>query len=59
MKIGALCKVTAKHSHNPSQLGDLIVVTRAMKNDRVVTGTNLKTGKEHHYFTSEIKEVKQ
>jgi len=34
-------------------------VTRGMKNDRLVTGTNLKTGKTHHYFTKELKEVKQ
>jgi len=59
MKIGTLCKVIAKHSHNPSQLGNLIVVTRGMKNDRLVTGTNLKTGKTHHYFPKELKEVKQ
>ena len=59
MKIGTLCKVTAENSHHPSQFGHLIVVTKGMKNDRVVTGTNLSTGREHHYFTSEIKEVKQ
>ena len=59
MKIGTLCKVTAKNSHNPSQFGHLIVVTKGMKNDMVVTGTNLNTGRVHHYFTSEIKEVKQ
>ena len=60
MKIGTLCKVTAKNSHHPSQFGDLIVVTRgATKKYSVVTGTNLNTGREHHYFTSEIKEVKQ
>ena len=59
MKIGTLCKVTSRTSHYPSQFGHLIVVTRGMKNDRVVTGTNLTTGKEHHYFTTEIKEVKQ
>ena len=59
MKIGTLCKVTSKVSHYPSQYGHLIVVTKGMKNDRVVTGINLNTGKEHHYFTKEIKEVKQ
>ena len=59
MKKGTLCKVTSKTSHYPSQFGQLIVVTKGMKNDRVVTGTNLYTGREHHYFTSEIKEVKQ
>ena len=59
MKIGTLCKVTSKVSHNPPQFGHLIVVTKGMKNDRVVTGINLNTGREHHYFTKEIKEVKQ
>ena len=59
MKIGTLCEVIAIRSHFPSQCGDLIVVTKEMKNDRVVTGVNLKTGKEHHYFTRELKEVKQ
>ena len=59
MKIGTLCEVIAIASHFPSQCGDLIVVTRGMRNDRVVTGINLKTGKTHHYFPKELKEVKQ
>jgi len=65
MKIGALCKVTAKNSHYPSQFGHLIVIVGGtnrtiFKNDtKVITGRNLNTGREHHYFTSEIKEVKQ
>tara|TARA_A100001201_G_C4014221_1_gene178565 strand:- start:26 stop:214 length:189 start_codon:yes stop_codon:yes gene_type:complete len=62
MKIGTLCKVTAENSHNPSQFGNLIVVCDLRKTrtgGHVVTGTNLKTGKQHHYFTKELKEVKQ
>ena len=59
MKIGTLCKVTSKTSHYPSQYGHLIVVTKEMKNVRGVTGRNLNTGREHHYFTTEIEEVKQ
>jgi len=59
MKIGTLCKVIAKRSHNPSQYGHLVVVTKGMRIDRVVTGRNLNTGREHHYFTTEIEEVKQ
>lgn len=62
MKIGTLCKVTAENSHTPSQFGNLIVVCDMRKNGtggHVVTGMNLKTGKQHHYFANEIKEVKQ
>ena len=57
MKIGTLCKVTSRTSHYPSQFGNLIVVIGVM--DKLCVGQNLKTGKQHHYFTSEIKEVKQ
>lgn len=59
MKIGTLCKVISRVSHDPSQFEHLIVVTKGKKTDTVVIGTNLNTGKEHHYFTSEIEEVKQ
>ena len=68
MKIGTLCKVTSRTSHYPSQFGHLIVIVGGANNidplggigdNKVVTGRNLNTGKEHHYFTSEIKEVKQ
>lgn len=65
MKIGTLCKVTSKISHYPSQYGHFIVIvgktnrTTNTGDNRVVTGRNLNTGKEHHYFTTEIKEVKQ
>ena len=62
MKIGTLCKVTSRTSHYPSQFGNLIVVCDFRKirtGGHVVTGMNLNTGKEHHYFTTEIKEVKQ
>ena len=59
MKTGTLCEVIAIASHFPSQCGDLIVVTRGMRNDRVVTGINLKTGNDHHYNPRELKEVKQ
>tara|TARA_B100002019_G_scaffold130772_1_gene112346 strand:+ start:4358 stop:4546 length:189 start_codon:yes stop_codon:yes gene_type:complete len=62
MKIGALCEVIAIASHFPSQFGDLIVVCdirNTRTGGRVVTGINLKTGKQHHYFTKEIEEVKQ
>ena len=57
MKIGALCEVIAIASHTPSQCGDLIVVIGVM--GKLCVGQNLKTGKQHHYFTHEIKEVKQ
>ena len=57
MKIGTLCKVTAKNSHNPSQFGTLIVVIGVM--GKLCVGQNLKTGKQHQYFISEIKEEKQ
>ena len=65
MKIGTLCKVTAKNSHNPPQFGNLIVVTGKLNRttntgvSTVVVGRNLNTGREHHYFTNEIKEIKQ
>ena len=62
MKIGTLCEVIAIASHFPSQCGDLIVVCDLRKTrtgGHVVTGTNLKTGKTHHYFPKELKEVKQ
>jgi|TARA_R110000787_G_scaffold220349_1_gene329116 hypothetical protein len=65
MKIGTLCKVTSKESHYPSQHGDLIVVTGKLNKTtntgghKVLSGRNLKTGKEHHYFAKEIKEVKK
>ena len=62
MKTGTLCEVISIASHFPSQFGDLIVVCD-MRNTRtgglVVTGMNLKTGRKHHYFSNEIKEVKQ
>ena len=57
MKIGTLCKVIAKSSHNPSQYGHLVVVTGKMIT--VLVGQNLNTGKEHHSFAKEIEEVKQ
>ena len=65
MKIGTLCKVTAKTSHHPSQFGHLIVVTGKLNKTThtgvatFVVGRNLNTGRVHHYFTKEIKEVKQ
>lgn len=65
MKIGTLCKVISRTSHYPSQFGNLIVIvgrtnrTTNTGDTKVVTGRNLNTGREHHYFTSEIKEVKQ
>ena len=62
MKTGTLCKVTSRTSHYPSQFGHLIVIvggTTNTANKRLVTGRNLNTGREHHYFTSEIKKVKQ
>ena len=65
MKIGTLCKVTSRTSHYPSQFGHLIVVTNKLNRNTntgvstVVVGRNLSTGREHHYFTTEIKEVKQ
>tara|TARA_R100001015_G_C4598358_1_gene153451 strand:- start:784 stop:966 length:183 start_codon:yes stop_codon:yes gene_type:complete len=60
MKIGTLCKVTSKVSHHPSQYGHLVVVLSGLSgSDTVVEGKNLNTGKTHHYFRSEIKEVKQ
>ena len=58
MKIGTLCKVIKKHSHNPSQYGDLVVVTSNMRG-YYIQATNLKTGKTHHYSEKEIEEVKQ
>jgi len=63
MKIGTLCKVTSKTSHYPSQFEHLIVIvggtnrTTNTGDTMVVTGRNLNTGREHNYFTSEIKEV--
>ncbi len=57
MKIGTLCKVTAENSHTPSQFENLIVVIG--NRGLIVVGQNLKTGKQHHYFANEIKEVKQ
>lgn len=65
MKVGTLCKVTAENSHHPSQFGHLIVVTGKLNRttntgaSTFVVGRNLNTGTEHHYFTKEIKEVKQ
>jgi hypothetical protein len=62
MKTGTLCKVTAENSHSPSQFGNLIVVCEQRKTrtgGHVVTGINLNTGRKHHYFSNEIKEVKQ
>ena len=67
MKIGTLCKVTSRTSHYPSQFEHLIVIvggTMVLQaygggDTKVVTGRNLNTGRQHHYFTSEIKEVKQ
>ena len=65
MKIGTLCKVISKTSHYPSQFEHLIVIVGGMNittntgDTKVVTGRNLNTGRQHHYFTSEIKEVKQ
>ena len=65
MKIGTLCKVTAENSHSPPQFGNLIVVTGKVNRTTntgvsiVVVGQNLKTGRKHHYFKNEIKEVKQ
>lgn len=58
MKIGTLCKVITKHSHSPSQFGDLIVIT-ARSHGIVVCGTNLKTGNKHHYYPKELEEVKK
>jgi len=65
MKVGTLCRVTSKTSHYPPQYGHLIVVvgktnrTTNTGGSVVVVGRNLNTGREHHYFTTEIKEVKQ
>lgn len=58
MKIGTLCKVIAKHSHNPTQYGDLVVIIKKTYG-LVLCGTNLKTGKEHHYMPKELEEVKK
>ena len=65
MKIGTLCKVIAHDSHYPSQYGQLIVVTgkagRATNAgiclSGAIVGRNLNTGRQHHYFKNEIKEV--
>ena len=58
MKIGTLCEVVAIASHFPSQFGDLVVIT-GYTHGVYITGTNLKTGKTHHYNPTELKEVKQ
>ena len=60
MKTGTLCKVITGLSHNPSQFGHFVVIIGTVNgSDTVVEGKNLNTGKTHHYFRSEIKEVKQ
>ena len=59
MKIGTLCKVVAKHSHSPSQFGDLVVISARLGCGLVICGTNLKTGKKHHYAPKELEEVKK
>ena len=60
MKIGTLCKVITGLSHNPSQFGHFIVITGTVNgSDNLVVGKNINTGKTHHYWVSEIKEVKQ
>ncbi len=65
MKIGTLCKVTSKASHYPSQYGNIIVVLGKVNRTTnanvsvIVIGRNINTGREHHYFKNEIKEVKQ
>jgi len=61
MQIGNIYRVCKAGTHRPCHLNNLVIVTcRAGQNTdalgkyKVVVATNLKTGKEHHYFAEEL-----
>lgn len=53
IKIGNVCRVISKHSHNPSQHGDLVLITGKVM-DLILAGKNLRTDKLHHYNYHEL-----
>jgi len=55
IQIGDLCRVKVKNSHNPCQLGDLVLVTGLLgQTGFFLVGTNLKTNQTHHYRKVEL-----
>lgn len=62
IKIGDLCRVKVANSHNPSQLGDLVLITGCLggsydPNPHFLCGTNLRTNERHHYRMVELEAV--
>jgi hypothetical protein len=64
MKVGDLCKVTKANTHQISQEGDLVIVTKYVRHfpredSMYVEGINLKTLKFHHYRKSDIEVINE
>jgi hypothetical protein len=70
MKIGTLCRVIKFKTHRPCQYNDMVVIIGSgritpidlkhmgplsdQKAAPFLRGTNLKTGKTHHYWSTQL-----
>jgi hypothetical protein len=53
MKVGTLYKVI-RNGHTYPQVGDIVVFLGKNTGNRLMTGLNLRTGIEHHYFMENL-----
>jgi hypothetical protein len=61
MKIGTLCRVVKFKTHCPCQYNDMVVVIGFCNIDNrpshLLICTNLKTGKSHHYWSTQLEQI--
>ena len=63
MKIGTLCRVIKFKTHRPCQYNDVVVVIGSchkgieIGKGHLLVGTNLKTGKNHHYWSTQLEQI--
>ena len=58
MKIGDLCRVIVNGHIGPSQLGDLILITKFIGLS-YIEGINTRTGNRHHYDKNKVKKLEK
>ncbi len=64
MKTGTLCRVIKFKTHCPCQYNDMVVITGPVRPrdgcaSHLLVGTNLKTGKAHHYWLASLEVINE